>query len=240
MSKRIKRFFEKVILLMVFGGTVFLGARIAHLVRDVTSKRAYAHDILVNSQGYIKKALFSPRDKVKNVLLGLIEAEEKEIYIATYTLTDQDIAQALLEAYERGVLIEIVADGKKIFEHYSKLGILCKKGIPLYSYPKDTKNMLEKDFYSSLMHNKFMIFGDSITHIPLIWTGSFNFTRTAAYNNRENVIVLQDVEIIESYKKEFQRLKDECICINKKQSSSQVSLLSALKLSTLKILKPAL
>ncbi|MGC2310845.1 MAG: phospholipase D-like domain-containing protein [Candidatus Babeliaceae bacterium] len=213
-----KRIFEKIIFVAIFCCITLLFLRVAHAFRQEKSEIIYAQQVLLGSDLRIKKALFSPDDKVKQVLIGLIEAEQKAIFLAAYTLTDKDIAQALLSAHQRGIAIEIIADGGKLWEQYSKIGLLCKEGIVVYSYTKKHKNMLEKDFYSSIMHNKFIIFAKTLNSPePIVWTGSFNFTQSAAYKNQENVIVLQDAELAQAYRNQFEVLKDRCICLNKKE-----------------------
>ena len=55
-----------------------------------------------------------------------------------------------------------------------------------------------------LMHHKFMIVDRT-----LVVTGSFNWTKAAANDNRENVIVVDDKYFIDKYSEEFKKLMDE-------------------------------
>jgi phosphatidylserine/phosphatidylglycerophosphate/cardiolipin synthase-like enzyme len=210
------RFLEKIILIAAFCGTLAFFLCISHACRVATSFVQLARHVLIESGKPIKKALFSPDNKVKNVLLGLIEAEREALYIAAYSLTDQDIAHALIAAHQRGIVIEIVADGGQSIAYYSKISLLLHEGIEIYSYyAKSYTSKGDKEFYSSLMHNKFIIFEHSIVDEPLLWTGSFNFTRSAAYKNQENVLVLQDRELVNEYRNHFSILKSRCKYINK-------------------------
>jgi len=57
------------------------------------------------------------------------------------------------------------------------------------------------------MHNKFVIFSCNVGNKTLLWTGSFNFTKSAQLRNQENVVVLDDPCIIEKYEKQFEVIK---------------------------------
>src|SRR5690242_7863399 len=56
------------------------------------------------------RTFFSPDDDVRAELLNHIAQEKESIVIATFLLTDGEIAQALVDACKRGVKVEIVAD----------------------------------------------------------------------------------------------------------------------------------
>jgi phosphatidylserine/phosphatidylglycerophosphate/cardiolipin synthase-like enzyme len=188
----------------VFGAFIGIAASLSAL-RFSTTPRAYAEKILGRSDGRVRKALFSPRDPVTRVLKGLIDAEQRSIKIAIFTLTDTTIVDSLVAAYKRGVTIEIVADGESSTTEYSKIPALKKAGIPTYLFkPRGDRQ------WRPLMHDKFIIFGETIFGKSLIWTGSFNITRSANERNRENVLILDDAELIADYTAEMEALKLEC------------------------------
>lgn len=66
-----------------------------------------------------------------------------------------------------------------------------------------------------LMHNKFCIIDDKT-----LISGSYNWTYGAEFKNYENIIVIKNSEIIESFSKEFNKLVDKAtVCENYVDSS---------------------
>ncbi|MCK5632127.1 hypothetical protein KAH94_00080 [bacterium] len=155
----------------------------------------------------IMKAFFSPDDDVRSVLLDLIACEQKSIRIAAFLLTDDAVAKALLDAKARGVLVEVVADKLCCYSRHGKIKMLHRQGLQSFIYSGQKKN----NHMSNIMHDKFVIFEKNIFDKSLLWTGSFNFTRSAWLNNQENVLLLDDLEIISCYKKQFEVIKKRCI-----------------------------
>lgn len=151
----------------------------------------------------VKCALFTSQHDIIRILIDLINSEKKSIKAAIYILSHKEVARSLINAKKnRGIFIEIVTgfDGYK--NKFSKFPLLEKNSIPLYVF-----GVQNNDYISALMHNKFIIFEENIENKSLIWTGSFNFTKNAQAQNKENVIILDDQHIIDLYKKEFEILK---------------------------------
>lgn len=55
------------------------------------------------------------------------------------------------------------------------------------------------------MHNKFMIF-DFKDSIPVVITGSYNLTHSAATKNAENMVLIDHPTTIEEYRNHFFKL----------------------------------
>jgi phosphatidylserine/phosphatidylglycerophosphate/cardiolipin synthase-like enzyme len=168
----------------------------------------------------IRKAFFSPDNEIRDILIGLIAAEKERIMIAIFSFTDSAIAQALIKAHKRGVLIEIVADRTNAQSAWSKIRLLGKHEIPLYLYPADITY--------AIMHDKFILFSKTIDEKQLVWTGSYNFTRSASDINEENVMIIEDAGLYAAYHQQFKRLKERStltdpalIKINKKELLKQ-------------------
>ena len=202
-----KKFGERLAYLLVFCSITYAFLSYAITCRVSPGLGGYAREILIGANNSIKKALFAPDDRIKEVLIGLINEEQVAITMAAFTLTDLDIAQALIDAHDRHIAVEVVVDGACSENEYSKVSKLSDAGIPVYSYPKK-KDELERDRWHSLMHNKFIVFAKSITQKAVLWTGSFNFTRSAGQSNQENVLILDDQELAQSYVQHFEILKE--------------------------------
>lgn len=158
---------------------------------------------LVCHDGCYKQAFFSPDDNVQEILVQLIEQEKKSIKIAIFSFTDGKIAQTLINARRRGVQVEVIVDVTGLRDKFNKIEALTANGIKVMIY--DPKN---NSIYNDIMHHKFVIFENNIGDKSLLWTGSYNFTRSATLNNQENVLILDEIHLIQKYARQFELLKD--------------------------------
>ncbi len=154
------------------------------------------------------QVLFSPEDNVADELISLIQKEQKSIKAAVYCLMHRGIAKALIEAYQRGVDVEVIVDPYSV-KSRSPVKKMREANVPIFvwnpSLPTiEVKNGRKVKKRRPLMHDKFCVLGNN-----LVWTGSFNFTFEGTHNNRENVVILESKEIASCYLGEFERLKQE-------------------------------
>lgn len=138
-------------------------------------------------------AYFSHHDDIREIAIENLNSAKTDLKICMFTISDDPIAKTIEECFERGVYIRIITDDGKIFDKGSDIMPLLKKGLNI-----------RIDSERSLMHHKFVI----IDHIKLL-TGSYNWTRTGADVNNENMLVTTNNKIVRAYKKEFQRLWNE-------------------------------
>lgn len=124
---------------------------------------------------------FCPEDNCENLLSEYIKNSQKSIHCALYDM-DLDNLSILFSEKSKNIDVKIVMDS----DNQNKM--LSGKGI-VY----DTKNQL--------MHNKFCIFDNKI-----VWTGSFNPTKSEAYANNNNVIVISSKKLVNNYELEFNEL----------------------------------
>lgn len=150
--------------------------------------------------GLCHTVLFSPKGKIRETLISLIKAETRSIKVAAYVFTDKEVADALLEAKNRGIKIELVIDAGALYSTRSVALKKLRKGMPIYLYhcPDD-----------GIMHNKFIIFERNVQHKPVLWTGSYNFSYSAQDKNRENVLIISTTLIVQAYLQEFEQLKKD-------------------------------
>jgi phosphatidylserine/phosphatidylglycerophosphate/cardiolipin synthase-like enzyme len=135
---------------------------------------------------------FSPNGGATDAIVREVQAAHKEILVQAYSFTSQPIAQALLEAKKRGVLVEVVLDKSQKSEKYSAADFTRNSGIPTYI-----------DTTHAIAHNKIIIID---RHVLL--TGSFNFTKAAEERNAENLLVIKDNDtLVEKYLGNFQKHK---------------------------------
>lgn len=135
------------------------------------------------------RALFAPRDEIWRHIVEALDATETRAELAVFTITDNRITRAILEAQERGVQLRIVSDNDKANDRGSDVERLARGGIPVRLDRTDVH-----------MHHKFAVFDER-----LLVTGSYNWTRSAANENAENVVFTDDPKLVEAFLGEFRR-----------------------------------
>ncbi|MFA5306353.1 MAG: phospholipase D-like domain-containing protein [Candidatus Babeliales bacterium] len=149
----------------------------------------------------VTEVFFAPDDRPATRLVELIDSAHKKIYAAIYMITDQKIAQALVRARKRGVEVQIIVDTSSMVSSYGKGQQLKAGNIDLYVFGGDSSH---HSFRQPLMHNKFAIIDNKV------WTGSFNWTKSANEKNQENVILTDNADVRIRFERHFQRLKERC------------------------------
>lgn len=167
---------------------------------------------LVHAGNRVEGIFFVPDDPVKKILLGLIYHEKYAIKAALYQLTDADILKALLDARNRGVIIEVITDKSCLQSKHEKISTLRRHGIKVYVYDKAY----------SIMHNKIWIFGRNLCNKALLFSGSANATMTGTTRNEENVMVIDRPDVVRAYSQKFDQLRQKIISM-KKQKRFEVS-----------------
>ena len=184
------------------GGTRHDQASTASAHRSSHS-RSVSADQLTHEAG-VHRVFFSSDDDLQQALITLIANEKESLKMAIFMITTKEIINALIAAHERGVKVTVLTDNMCVRDRWSKIDLLKKAGITVYEYvPEKAQNRLMND----LMHNKFVIFADTLDHTPLVWTGSFNFTRSAQLCNQENAVILNDAAAVAKFTQQFKRLK---------------------------------
>ncbi len=131
-------------------------------------------------------AFFCPEDQCEERIIALINGAEDSIEIAIYSFTSPEIAEALINAKQKGVEVRVVADYLQSASQYSQLDHLQQNGIEVRIMPETT------------MHNKFMVIDNKIVE-----TGSFNFTENADTKNNENIAIIFERETARLYSEKF-------------------------------------
>ena len=133
---------------------------------------------------------FSPEDDVERIILGRLRKARTSIRFMAYSFTSDAVAEMMIRKHREGVDVRGVFErrgAKSPHGEYIKMKI---EGIPV---------MLDRNRHA--MHHKVIV----IDEVRVI-TGSYNFSRNAARNNDENVLVIDDPGIAAAYLAEFRRL----------------------------------
>ena len=150
-------------------------------------------------------AYFSPDDDLQKLLCDHITNEQEAIDIAIFSFTDKKIAEALIRAHTQGIRVRIVTDPSGVHDRFSKILFLQENGIPIYVYNVRYKKKARATL-NDIMHNKFVIFKKNNMQRSSVWTGSFNFTKSATLSNQENVMVSEQRLLVKQYNAQFSRL----------------------------------
>jgi hypothetical protein len=143
------------------------------------------------------EVLFSPRGSIKDAIIKNISTSKGTIDVTAFTFTAGDIAEALYQAKERGVVIRVIIDQTQDAKLYPVIEFLKEERFDL--------QFLKGDIGGS-MNNAFAIFDDK-----LLVTGSYTWTEYAEKFNYENAIFIDEPDVVERYKKEFESLYDKSI-----------------------------
>jgi mitochondrial cardiolipin hydrolase len=138
----------------------------------------------------VSDVYFSPGETCRNVILNQINSAINELNICVFTISDDLISDSILTAHKQGKYVRIITDNDKSHDEGSDIAQLARAGV---------KVKMDRTEYH--MHHKFMVADQRA-----VITGSYNWTRSAAKFNQENIVLSQDAGLIKSYLKEFEQL----------------------------------
>ena len=147
------------------------------------------------------QACFSPQGKCSTHILREIDQAKKELLVAVYAFTNEDLAKALVQAKKRGLVVQIVVDREfDAGNEKSKGKFFEAEKIPLRRVSGGKSKSQERD--GGLMHQKFAVIDRRI-----VFTGSYNWTHSADNLNDENLLLFRDAgPLAEEYRKAFLQL----------------------------------
>ncbi|PJJ53066.1 phospholipase D-like domain-containing protein [Hymenobacter chitinivorans] len=133
---------------------------------------------------------FSPGTECVDAIRQFISHAAHQLDVCVFTISDDRITDSLLAAHRRGVTIRLLTDNDKLFDRGSDIRQLQANGIPV-----------RIDQTTDHMHHKF-----ALADRRLVLTGSYNWTRSAATANLENLLITDDTTAVARYQGEFERL----------------------------------
>ncbi len=120
----------------------------------------------------------------QDLIVNAIRGTRRRLLIQAYSFTSKPIAEAVTQAHKRGVDVRVIVDKSQVSERYTSATFLKHAGIPVVI---DTK--------PAIAHNKVMVFDDQA-----VFTGSFNFTKSAEERNAENGMLIRgDAAVVKAY-----------------------------------------
>jgi len=125
---------------------------------------------------------FSPEGSAEQLVLSTINDARESIRLMGYSFTSPEVVKALMAAKRRGVDVRVVLDerGNDNRSGQAAMSLLYGADIPVRTVSS-----------FKIMHDKVII-----TDGRNVETGSYNFSRSAARNNSENALLLQDMPAV--------------------------------------------
>lgn len=142
------------------------------------------------NEGFSSRAYFSPGETCLNCINLIFRTIKQTADVCVFTITDDRIREEMIKAKRRGIKVRVISDDDKSEDRGSDIDYLARQGIEVITDQTDAH-----------MHHKFAIFDKA-----LLLTGSYNWTRSAASQNQENIAITEDTKLIREFQKEFDRL----------------------------------
>jgi len=139
---------------------------------------------------------FAPTDDVENRIVNALNSADTSIQVAMFTFTNASIAQELIAAKNRGVVVEVLLDGTADGSQFSQRDPLCAAGVTVRVETWDSK-----------LHDKYAIVDANSSSDPLIVTGSTNWTGNAVGANDENLLIVHNADLASGFANDFARLR---------------------------------
>lgn len=136
------------------------------------------------------KARFSPGLDCLRAIVGEFDRCRQAADVCVFTITDNRIVEAMLEAHGRGVVLRVITDDDKSLDRGSDIQRLREAGVAV-----------RMDSTPHHMHHKFAVFDSAC-----VLTGSYNWTRSAADVNHENLVIAHEGALVHAFSQTFEHL----------------------------------
>lgn len=140
-------------------------------------------------------AYFTTGQDCTHQITDNISKGDHSVLVQTYSFTSKDIADALIEAKNRGVKVKVLLDKSQRKQKYSLLPYIVDAGIPVWI-----------DSKPAIAHNKVMIIDEKE-----VITGSFNFTDGAQKRNAQNLAFIADTKLAKEFIENWQNREHQSI-----------------------------
>jgi len=132
---------------------------------------------------------FSPGDTCRMRIIHYLTQAKKTVDICVFTITDDRITAAIIDAHRRGVPVRVISDNDKSEDRGSDVESMTRAGV-----------QVRLDRSPHHMHHKYAIFDGQF-----LLNGSFNWTRSASRHNAENILVTDERRLVRSFSAHFDR-----------------------------------
>ena len=153
-----------------------------------------------NIELYMGPAELGGPDNLLDTIVKFISGAKKKLLIAVQELDSQEIAEAIIQAKQRGVQVKLVLEAdyliaKKAHEDPFSPGGSHEKNRTLHNAILRAKIKTNTDFNQKIFHQKFIVRdGTSVL------TGSTNFTDTGVSKNLNHIAIIHDEAVAKIFR----------------------------------------
>jgi len=142
------------------------------------------YPVIECSEGTVKP-IFSPYNSEE--IFDLIRNAKSEIKLEVYEFSSKSLAEALVEARQRGVDVKVILE-PSVYQNNAIFNYLVNSGVDA--------SWASKKFHNT--HSKFAVFDDY-----MVLVGSMNWSENAVKNNREASVIIYSAGISSEFEKIF-------------------------------------
>lgn len=150
--------------------------------------------VITFQESALAEAVFARARSIAEVIENLVASSHTSIDAALHRLNSRRLARALAGARERGVDVRLVIDRSKYEKSQATRRLLSACGLPF-------RLACGRDGVESKMHHKF-----ALLDRRLVITGSYNWTFASEALNHENILLLREPGLVETFRREFDAL----------------------------------
>lgn len=126
--------------------------------------------------------------------LDYLRSARSFIDMCVFSLTHDDIARTLVTLHKCGIVVRVIVDNGQSEQQGSQVEKLREFGVEV-----------RVDNIDGHMHHKFTVLDRTC-----LLNGSFNYTRAAAEENEENIIITNNQGLVRSFNAQFEKLWVRC------------------------------
>lgn len=175
-----------------------IAACVLVFVPDAISAQQLAAPEIAQWAGPRVDVFFSPEDDVIAKIVAAVGKARREIRVQAYLFTSRKLASALIRAHVRGLDVAIIMDQEQFEKGGApNLAELVAAHVPVYL-----------DGQHAAAHNKIILI-DAESDMPVVITGSYNFTLAAQTKNAENLLIISgDKAVAHGYRENWIRHRE--------------------------------
>ncbi len=160
-----------------------------------------------NIELYMGPKQVGAKDDLLSPIVDFMDGAQKRLFIAVQELDSQPIAEAIIRAKQRKVLVKLVLEAdylmaKTALQNPFIAGGPHEPNRILHDAALRAKIKVNSDFNPKIFHQKLVI-RDSKS----VLTGSTNFTDTGTSANLNHIVIIHDEAIAKIYNREFTEIQ---------------------------------
>lgn len=139
--------------------------------------------------GSTVRTLFAPRASIRNEIVSQVNTASSNLWFLIFTYTSSEISNAMVARHNAGANVKGVFDAWQASGTWSRYQPMRSAGV----------DVRRSRGYPGLLHDKFMAINGYSTN-PKAITGSANWTAAADTSNDENVLIIHNSTVTNSYR----------------------------------------